>query len=174
MAYCYRGDSPSIKERNQNPSPVSQKAGPVEAEFDREIRELKSTAESQLPPLVAAPTMSPQRQKLLQLAEINPRSAIIEAWQGIEFSTRRFLESRELAITQKEARSPLERLRALNKYEALTRDEVALFNDLRSLRNQAVHAATFTPSYESTLNFIDLALRLQSAIDLRTPDGLTR
>lgn len=147
------------------------KAGPVEAEFDREVRELKSSAESQLPLVAVGASASPQRQKLLQLAEINPRSAIIEAWQSIEFSARRLLEHLEPNLTVRELQSPVLLLRALNRREVLTRDEVAIYNDLRALRNQAVHAGDFAPSYESALNYIDLSVRLQSAIEARLPGG---
>lgn len=146
------------------------KAGPVEAEFDREVKELKATVEAQLPPVVQ-PQAVTQRQKLLQLAEINPRSAVIEAWQGVEFAARRFLQFQSASITERELQSPVALLRSLNKYEVLTRDEVALFNDLRSLRNEAVHRSEFVPTYESVLNFIDLAARLQAVIELRLPSS---
>lgn len=147
------------------------KAGPVEAEFDREVKELKATAEAQLPPVTQTQAVTTQRQKLLQLAEINPRSAVIEAWQDVEFAARRFLQSQSAPITEREPQSPVALLRGLNRYEVLTRDEVALFNDLRSLRNEAVHRSEFVPTYESVLNYIDLAARLQTVIELRLPSS---
>lgn len=122
------------------------KAGPVEAEFDREVKELKTTAEAQLPAGLQPQTISPQRQKLLQLAEINPRSAVIEAWQGVEFVARRFLQAQELSLSERDVQSPVALLRGLNRHEVLTRDEVALFNNLRNLRNEAVHLTEFAPS----------------------------
>jgi len=147
------------------------KAGPVEAEFDREVQEIKSGVETQLPSIPPSVTTSPEQQKLLQLAEVNPRSAIIEAWRGIEFAARKLLESRDPSLTLRELQSPIALLKALNRLEVLTRDEVALFNDLRSLRNQAVHQDNFAPSYESVLNYIDLAVRLRSAIESRLRGG---
>lgn len=147
------------------------KAGPVEAEFDREVQEIKSGVETQLPSIPPSVTTSPEQQKLLQLAEVNPRSAIIEAWRGIEFAARKLLESRDPSLTLREHQSPIALLKALNRLEVLTRDEVALFNDLRSLRNQAVHQDNFAPSYESVLNYIDLAVRLRSAIESRLRGG---
>lgn len=146
------------------------KAGPVEAEFDREVKELKETAEAQLQPVVRSQDATTQRQKLLQLIEVNPRSAVIEAWQCVEFAARRFLQSQNGSITEREPQSPVALLRGLNRYEVLTRDEVALFNDLRSLRNEAVHRSEFVPTYESVLNYIDLAARLQAVIELRSPN----
>jgi hypothetical protein len=147
------------------------KAGPVEAEFDREVKELKATAEAQLPSVAQPQAVTTQRQKLLQLVEINPRSAVIEAWQCVEFAARRFLQSQNGSITEREPQSPVALLRGLNRYEVLTRDEVALFNDLRGLRNEAVHRSEFVPTYESVLNYIDLAARLQAVIELRLPSS---
>jgi hypothetical protein len=62
------------------------KAGPVEAEFDREVRELARETETQVPSATPVPPSLPERQKLLQLAELNPRSAVIEAWHNVEFA----------------------------------------------------------------------------------------
>jgi hypothetical protein len=59
------------------------KAGPMEAEFEREVKELKATAEAQpqlLPPPEGA---TPEKQMLIQIVQINPRSAVLEAWRGV-------------------------------------------------------------------------------------------
>ena len=53
------------------------KAGPLEAEFEREIKELKATAEAQpqlLPPPEGA---TPEKQMLLQLVQINPSVLVL-------------------------------------------------------------------------------------------------
>ncbi|MBI2361382.1 MAG: hypothetical protein HYV04_21145 [Deltaproteobacteria bacterium] len=157
--------------RNLLPFLKRLKAGPVEAEFDREVQEIKSGVETQLPSIPPSVTTSPEQQKLLQLAEVNPRSAIIEAWRGLEFAARKLLESQDPSLTLPEFQPPIALRRALNRLEVLTRDEMGLFNDLRSLRNQAVHQDNFAPSYESVLNYIDLAVRLRSAIDSRLRGG---
>ncbi len=147
------------------------KAGPLEAEFDREIRELARETEAQLSPPAALPSASPEREKLLQLAALNPRSAIIEAWHHVEFAARRVVEARNPAITARELQSSSALLRSLNRDEILSRDEVALFNDLRALRNQAVHVPDFAPAADSVLNYIDLALRLGGALEGRALRG---
>jgi hypothetical protein len=143
------------------------KAGPIEAEFDREVRELKEQAERQ--PAAPSPVQisTSERQKLLQLAELNPRSAIIEAWHNVEFAARRVVEAHDRSISDRDLRSSSALLRSLNRFEILSRDEVALFNDLRALRNQAVHLPEFSPAYDAVLNYIDLALRLTASLDSR-------
>ena len=149
------------------------KAGPVEAEFDREVRELAREAEGQIPPAPSVALTSPEREKLLQLAALNPRSAIIEAWHNVEFAARRVVEARDPSITARELQSSSALLRSLNRHEILSRDEVALYNELRALRNQAVHLPEFAPSSDAVLNYIDLALRLKSALESRMLPGGT-
>ncbi|MGA7949964.1 MAG: hypothetical protein WCA45_07370 [Thiobacillaceae bacterium] len=139
------------------------KAGPVEAEFEREVKELRTEAEMQMPALPVPPPQIPERQKLLQLAQLNPRSAILEAWQGVEFTAQRVVSDRALFVPPREATSPMAVIRALNKAQLLSSEEVALYHDLRALRNQAAHVQDFSPTYDSALNYIELAGRLQGA-----------
>lgn len=144
------------------------KAGPLEAEFDREVKELRAEAEVELPPTptptpAAAERSSSQRQKLNQLTQVNPRSAIIEAWLGVEFAAQRALGRADKA--PRPNASPMALFRDLAKSQLLDPELLALFQDLRALRNQAVHVSDFHPSQEAALNYIDLALRIQSALD---------
>jgi uncharacterized protein YutE (UPF0331/DUF86 family) len=146
------------------------KAGPLEAEFEREVKELRSETEAQLPPVERAIVPEPARQKLLQLAEINPRSAIIEAWQSIEFAAHDLLNRSKTDISMKSSSSPLTVIRALTKERLLNPDEIALFHELRALRNQAIHAADFTPTQQATLDYIELASRLEAALKRTSHD----
>ena len=137
------------------------KAGPVEAEFDREVKELRSQAEMELPQGMGF-LPPPRQQTLLQLVQINPRSAILEAWQGVEFAAGRVVSNRELSVPPREASSPYAVMRAIMKAGLLDGKQVVLYYDLRSLRNQAAHNIDFSPSQESVLNYIQLAGQLQS------------
>jgi len=64
------------------------KAGPVEAEFEREVKELRAEARESLPP-PEPKLLETQSQRLYQLAQVSPRAAVIEAWQGVEFAAHR-------------------------------------------------------------------------------------
>jgi hypothetical protein len=141
------------------------KAGPLEAEFDREVKELRQEAETQLPSISKTAFPSTIQQKLLQLAQINPRSAIIEAWQGIEFTADKIINEKALYVPPREAHSPFAVIRALNKAGILDPTALALYHDLRALRNQAAHLADFNPSQEAVLNYIELASRLQASLE---------
>jgi hypothetical protein len=141
------------------------KAGPVEAEFDRDVKELQSAAEAALPAPEERALPSPINKELLQLAQINPRAAIIEAWRGVEFASRQALSQAGISLSAKESISPLALSRALAKSGALSPEEIALYNDIRGLRNRAVHAEDFSPTLESTLGYIEIAARIRSVLE---------
>jgi len=101
---------------------------------------------------------------LLQLVEINPRSAILEAWQQVGSAALRAAVERQIKLTAAESNSPAAIVRALNGRGLLSTEDLALFHDLRALRNQASHARDFTPTTEAALNYIELSSRLRGAI----------
>lgn len=141
------------------------KAGPVEAEFEREVKELKATAEAQpqlLPPPEGA---TPEKQMLLQLVQINPRSAVLEAWRGVEDASVRVIKSKGFYVPERETNSPLAVIRSLTKENVLSAEEVSLYHDLRALRNQATHSQDFSPTTDAALNYIELAGRLRRVLE---------
>lgn len=146
------------------------KAGPVEAEFERELKELRTSAESQ-PRRPDSPAQPEPGSLLLQLVEINPRSAILEAWQQVELAALRAAVERQIKVTAAESNSPAAIVRALNGRGLLSTEDLALFHDLRALRNQASRARDFTPTTEAALNYVALSSRLRIAIQQSTSDG---
>jgi hypothetical protein len=142
------------------------KAGPVEAEFEREIKELEATAKAQ-PQLLPPPEgLTPERQMLLQLVQVNPRSAVLEAWRGIEESAIRVVQNKALYVPERESHSPLAVIRVLNKENVLSAEEVSLYHDLRTLRNQAAHAQDFLPTTDAAYSYIELASGLRRALEV--------
>lgn len=142
------------------------KAGPVEAEFEREINELKSAADAELP-VVEQPATSNQNE-LEQLAQINPRAAIIESWRRLELEARKALSRLGISMNWRDAASPLAHARNLAKSTLLSQEELVLFNDLRNLRNMSVHAEKFSPTLESALSYIEVAFRVQQTLRLKS------
>lgn len=141
------------------------KAGPVEAEFEREIKELKATTEAQ-PQLLPPPEgVTPERQMLLQLVQINPRSAVLEAWRGVEEASVRVIQSKGFYVPEREANSPLAIIRSLTKENVLIAEEISLYHELRALRNQATHSQDFSPTTDAAINYIELAGRLRRALE---------
>lgn len=141
------------------------KAGPVEAEFEREVKELQATAQAQ-PQLLSPPEgLTPERQMLLQLVQVNPRSAVLEAWRGIENAAVRVIQSKAFFVPDREAHSPLAVIRTLNKENVVSSEEVSLYQELRSLRNQAAHAQDFAPTTDAALSYIELASGLRRVLE---------
>lgn len=138
------------------------KAGPVEAEFEREVKELRAEASETLP-TPELRLLEGESKRLYELAQLSPRAAILEAWQGIEFSARRAALQRAGSPIP-DMSSPLRLIRALTQLELLSSEDVALFNDLRGLRNQAIHSPDFSPSFEAVSTYLQLAQSLEAKL----------
>jgi hypothetical protein len=131
------------------------KAGPLEAEFEREIRELRTSAEattSSQPP--AKPSW---QEEVERLAQVNPRSAIMEAWRQTENALIRTLRANDPSLRDRDVSSTREVLRLLGERGTATPKDVAMLNQIMFLRNQAVHVESFQPTYDAAMNFVRLA-----------------
>jgi hypothetical protein len=139
------------------------KIGPAEFEFEQEVKELveQTPAPLQLPTPTAAPTVS--------LATNNPRAAILEAWLRVESSAHR-LSYYSGSTPPSTSRNTTNILRSLGKTGLLSSDDIALFNDLRGLRNQAVHDVDFRPSPDSAIQYVQLADGLQDRLNRAAND----
>ena len=163
------------------------KAGPVEAEFGREVAKLHASAEGvdDLPP---PEQLTPEKQMLLQLAQINPRSAILEAWFGIEEALRQAAHNQG-AYTPSSGYAGYGPSSGYGGYgpssgsegygyegygappgptfrkeDFFTQEELSLYRHLRALRNQVAHASDLAPTPEAALNYIELTSRLKRAL----------
>ena len=134
------------------------KAGPLEAEFEREVRELRSEVETSKPPTDIEPLS--WQASTEKLAQVNPRSAILEAWRQTEAAAIRRVRARQPGLTDQQVRSTREVLKLLADTGISTVEEVALLNQMRFLRNQAGHVDSFLPTYEAAMNYIQLAAHL--------------
>jgi hypothetical protein len=82
---------------------------------------------------------------------------------GIEFAARRaVLQCAGSPIP--EVTSPMRVLKELTQLQLLSPEDIALFHDLRGLRNQASDAPDF-PSYEAVSNYLQLAASLQARLE---------
>ena len=138
------------------------KAGPLEAEFEREVKELKETTPTSNTNGTHAPA---SKAFLFQLAELHPRSAIIESWVRVEAAARATLASISDSTT-KSSYVPVARLaEPLVITGALNQSQVTLFHELRRLRNDVAHENGIEPTQESAQSYIDLASSLQGELE---------
>ena len=134
------------------------KAGPLEAEFEREVREMRTAVEANTQNTeVAQTTWQVSAEKL---AQVNPRSAILEAWRQTEMAAIRTLRKKQPELNDQQVRSTRDVLRLLGESGLSNQEEVALLNQMRFLRNQAGHVDSFQPTYEAAMNFVQLAATL--------------
>ena len=146
------------------------KAGPVEAEFEREVKALKEAAAppSQREVTAAKVPDAVSKEFLVQLAALHPRSAILESWIRVEAAARAVL-SRRAAPAATGGYIPAARLaEPLAQQDVITQGQVTLFHELRRLRNEVAHAPTFEPTVDAAMAYVDLAVFLQGHLEGQT------
>lgn len=147
------------------------KAGPVEAEFSKQVEELRKEVEEKVPEARENRTFSDDEGRLLELARFSPRSAIIEAWRNVEVSAAKAVELRlsrkEFSPSATSVRTQLNTTalgRELGLLEILNGQQVSLFHELRMLRNKAAHSDDFEIDFEAVNNYIQLAQSLRQIL----------
>ena len=139
----------------------------LEVEFDREVRELREEAAAALPPLPrAVPSAIPEENALLELASVSPRAAVVEAWLLVESAARRAIERRGMRPEAERALSGPQLTRTLMHAEVLDNATRAVFDRLRMLRNQAVHAQDFAVGEASAREYVELSLALARRLEV--------
>lgn len=145
------------------PSIKKLKTGPFEVEFDRQLSELIAESSEVLPDPSNGVTMEvlSVNDRLVKLARINPRSAILEAWRKLELSLRDAIELNSTSANTRRS-SAYGTLTEAERLDILPSSQLLIANELRSLRNQAAHVEDFQPSEDSALRYIELAKKIES------------
>jgi hypothetical protein len=142
------------------------KAGPVEAEFEREVKELKASTPDQREITETKQHDPASKSFLFQLASLHPRSAVLETWVRVEASARAVLAAKPVAAGSMATYLPAARLaEPLAQQGILSEPQVTLFHELRRLRNEVAHSQGFEPTYESACAYIDLGIFLQGFLE---------
>jgi hypothetical protein len=96
--------------------------------------------------------------ELLELAQTNPRSAVLEAWDEVEEA----LQAAAAHLSQNKAQlSSDDALRRVAK--EIEPKEVALYYELRKLRNLLAHASDQAPTADAALEYVVLCAGLVAA-----------
>jgi hypothetical protein len=144
------------------------KAGPLEAEFDRDLKQLKASSAAQTHAGKERSVDVASHNFLFQLAELHPRSAILEAWVRLEAAARAALPS-DSSKTSTTGYIPAARLaEALVRAGVIDQGQVTLYHELRRLRNEVAHLVGLEPTQESVRSYIDLASSLQGFLERHT------
>jgi len=135
----------------------------LELEFEEKIVELKTEAAQALPAPPAVSLRKPAASRLAQLAEIAPRSAIIEAWIDVQHAAARALSKRFPDV--KEAWSAAHLGDLLAAHDLLDKNKLEIYNSLRRLRNQAVHNEDFRIEPRHAMDYVILAEALAAFLE---------
>lgn len=142
------------------------KAGPVEAEFDREVKQLKELAAPDGQVEVTSPASVASKEFLFQLAQLHPRSAILESWVRLEAAARAALPQ-DISKSSKAGYVPAANLsQTLVNAGKIDQSQVTLYHELRRLRNDVAHLVGPEPTQESVHSYIELAASLQQRLEM--------
>lgn len=138
------------------------KAGPVEAEFEREVKELQESAAGSDETVRVGAKNDESEEFLFQLAEFHPRSAILESWVRLEATARSAIVKVVPHMANKGYISAARLSNTLIQEGILNERQVELYHELRRLRNEVAHGVGFEPTEKSARSYIDMAAGLQS------------
>lgn len=146
------------------------KAGPIEAEFEKEIKELRKTAtKNKFIANEPKANYASFREEVINLADVKPSAAILEAWIQIETAARRALKSKSNSVGSSNYIPASKLSTLLLESKLLSPNEAETFNGIRKLRNEVAHAQGFAPTRESAYEYAEIAeplfLKISSHID---------
>lgn len=143
----------------------------LEVEFGRDLREAEHRAEEvqlsspQALRQISEPTFpTSSYDRLSDLATISPRAAVMEAWLRVEAVADE--AARVLEIEPRARRPGREVVVRLVKQNRLPQSAINLYDSLRKMRNNAVHATEFEINTEDAARYIDLSLGLAHKIHM--------
>jgi hypothetical protein len=137
--------------------------------FSRRLEELQEEAdEAELPPTPPPTTAPPAEigppsdywEMIERLSEVSPRAAIAEAWRRAEWA----LDDYFRRLGQERPTSYQGMLRALRAQGTPLPPAMTLFQELRVLRNRAVHARDFDMDSQRAIEFARLSERIVASL----------
>jgi len=135
-----------------------------EVEFQKGIDNLKQDASDALP----EPTESGARTAqvdLLELAEVSPSAAVMEAWKSIGASAKSLIarQGREVDL---DASTPYKKIEDILVGDQIIEEKQGkVFAELRQLRNKVAHAAGYEVTPEQAIEYVRLALKMRDYLD---------
>jgi hypothetical protein len=138
----------------------------LELEFGRRVEEVSEKLVAAIPRPTLKYVPSPSESRAIQLAEVSPRAAVMEAWREVERAVIGAAKRNDLSTGKEQGRvTSLRAIRSLEQAEMVERDKARLLNDVRVLRNQAAHAPEFALSKDSAIEYVNAAQQLTSYLD---------
>lgn len=136
----------------------------TELEFSEGIERLKREEQPALRDAAEEAEPNEQYQELLNIAEISPRAAVMEAWIKVETSAAKAAVRAFPDLDEKLLRGPAQPLKLLEN-KVLDKSETNEIRELRHLRNIAAHHEDFDLGGRPIEAYIDVALAMVRRLD---------
>src|SRR5579859_300435 len=128
----------------------------LELDFGKRVEEVSDEVARELPGETTSPLPASDSSAIARLAEVSPRSAVLEAWREVEIAA--IDAARKVGGEAFRTKTlTYQAIRFLEQNESLERNVISLLRDLRGLRNEAAHAPDFALSKESAQEYASSA-----------------
>ncbi len=134
------------------------KAGPLEAEFERDVIEIKNEFDPNSQ--ISESEIHITDEKLKNLIIIDPRSAILKSWRQLELALQRAVIQKS-GSPRPDISTSFKVINALENLNILSEEERDLARELRGLRNQTAHHSYFSPTEAAASMFVEMAKKLE-------------
>lgn len=146
----------------------------LELEFETSTAAIEKKSEEAIPTAtkvieIAGATEEDVRSRLAQIADISPRSAILEAWLLVERAAVDVIQKRGISDL-KSMPGPMRLRDHLRKGGLLTEPLMGLFEELRYLRNEAVHVSDAQFTLQAVANYIRVAIKMAAYLEQRASE----
>ena len=136
----------------------------LQLDFTKEVSELKRRADELSPEAIQQHT--PDR--LVYLAAVSPRAAILEAWRELESAAKHAVKGRYIGVapyTDSGFAEPNPALvDALKSTGKVAEREAGLFQNLMLFRNKVAHAPDLILDFEMARSYIDAAAAVEASL----------
>lgn len=151
------------------PAISSLKYKDLELQFSEKVKETVNISKEDIKEIpVAHDDVNISREnRLFGLLEISPRAAILESWLLVETAASKALQKKDSEISKKTSMLAPARLgKYLQEYKVLTELQFTIYDNLREMRNNAIHIADETLFNKNDVTeYIQLALMLANQIE---------
>jgi len=164
VLYILRGELPAIAR-----SLKKLRYKDLELEFEKSAQEVVEKAKLSLPEAAKNIQLSGQTQdelidRLVSISEFAPRSAILEAWLVVEAAAVDVAKRKGISSFRSHP-GPMRLRDYLVKGDLLNKDQQVVFEQLRNLRNEAVHVADAEFTRKAVNNYIASALQMAGYLE---------
>jgi uncharacterized protein YutE (UPF0331/DUF86 family) len=132
----------------------------MEASFDKQLAKAESEYQSISIEKKSSDDLS-QIEQLLRIAEVSPRAAIVEAWTLIEMAASKQGLKAGVALQRTSPKMIVDYLQSSGE---LPPNSIEIIEQLRKLRNQAVHMPDFAISQSEAERYLELAAKIAAVI----------